>query len=65
MNRHQPRISSASAVRVCQEKYGRLLRKEPNPIEKAIDFGRNLPIYVKFQDPSGRPGVEVGFKFAF
>lgn len=47
------------------EKYGRLLRKEPNPIEKAIDFGRNFPIYVKFQDPSGKPGVEIGFKFTF
>ena len=65
MTKPMSKVQTIPLTKEEMEAYGRLLRKEPNPIEKAIDFWRNLPLYVKFQDPSGRPGIEVGFKFTF
>lgn len=59
------KVPSIPLTKEEEEAYGKLLLKKPNPIEKAIDFGRNCPLYVKFQDPSGKPGFEIGFKFTF
>ena len=41
------------------------LKQEKRPLERFVDWLKRLPFYVKFNDPSGRNGIEVGIKVDF
>lgn len=42
-----------------------LLVQEKNPLLKAAETVAKIPMYVKFEDPKGRPAIECGIKISF
>ena len=41
------------------------LKPRKRPMERFADWLKRLPFYIKFKDPAGRDGIEVGIRIDF